>query len=340
MKYLVTGACGFTGSHLMDVLAERGLDCRATDMEGADRRFLRSDVEFMASDLTDPDSLKPVVKGVDVILHAAAIFFFSAPVELLNRVNVQGTENICNAAAAAGVKRLVSWSSSGVFGKIKETPVREDHPKEPVEDYSRSKLAQDEVAHRFNREGKLETTIVRPGIVYGPRAKYGFAQILEYLAPLPIIPVPVNFRYKFGPVHARDVGGAALHLSGVPGAAGEEYNVVDCSGISMTGLFYTIAALMEKPTLPVYVPPRLAAAGGRAAAALLEELSKLTKKPPIIEKAPMKYFPIDLDISNEKLLATGYKFEYPDVRVGLIETIDFMREEGGMDISGLLSKIF
>ncbi|MFH1537585.1 MAG: NAD-dependent epimerase/dehydratase family protein, partial [bacterium] len=333
------GACGFTGSHLVDILHEKKLDFRATDMETADTRYLPEGTEFIPSDLTEPKSLKKVAKGVDVVLHTAAIFYFSAPRELLYSVNVQGMENLCNACVEAGVKRLVSWSTSGVYGRGSgEVPVREDHPKAPVEEYSMSKLEQDKIAHRFCEEGKLATTIVRPGVVYGPRAKYGFAQILEYLSGVPIIPVPVNFYYRIAPVHARDVGGAALHLSRRKEAVGEEYHVVDSSGISMTNLFYMIAAVMEKPTIPVFVPPKLAAFGGTIAATIMEAVARLTGKPPILEKAPMKYFPIDLDVSNEKLLATGYKFEYPDVRIGLIETIDWMKEEGRLDVN-LLEKI-
>ena len=73
-KYLVTGACGFTGSHLCDLLHERGLDFRATDLEGADRSCLPPDTEFVPSDLTDPKSLRPVTEDVGIVLHTAAIF--------------------------------------------------------------------------------------------------------------------------------------------------------------------------------------------------------------------------------------------------------------------------
>lgn len=339
MKYLVTGACGFTGSHLVDILHEKKLDFRATDMESADRRYMPKGVEFVPSDLTDPRSLRKAVRGVDIVLHTAAIFHFSAPKELLYAVNVEGMENLCAACADAGVKRLMTWSTSGVYGRgTGEVPVLESHPKAPVEEYSMSKLEQDMIAHRFNDEGRLKTTVIRPGVVYGPRAKYGFVQILEYFSALPVIPVPLNFYYRFAPVHARDVGGAALYLSRRKEAVGEEYHVVDCSGISMTSLFYMVAAILEKPTIPVYAPPKLSAFGATIAATVLEMVSKLTGKPPVVEKAPMKYFPIDLDVSNEKLLATGYRFEYPDVRVGLIETIDWMKEEGLLE-GNILEKI-
>ncbi|MEW6202156.1 MAG: NAD-dependent epimerase/dehydratase family protein [bacterium] len=339
MKYLVTGACGFTGSHLVDILTERGLDFRATDLEGADRCFLPDCAEFIPSDLTEIDSLRRVLEGVDVVFHTAALFNFSAPKDLLNKVNVEGMENLCRACIEAGVKRLVSWSTCGVYGRPKFTAkIYEDTPRKPMEDYSRSKHKQDIIAHRYHSEHGLPVTIVRPGVVYGPRSKYGFMHIIETFAMLHIIPVPVNFHYHMSPVHARDVGGAALHLSSIQEAVGEEYQVVDCSEITMTNLFYFLAAVLEKPTVPVYLPPRLAAFWGRLAAEISDVASRITGKPPLLEKAPIYYFPLDLDVSNEKLLATGYKMEYPDVRLGLIETIEWLREQGRLNVS-LLQKL-
>ncbi|MFH1538903.1 MAG: NAD-dependent epimerase/dehydratase family protein, partial [bacterium] len=77
-KFLVTGACGFTGSHAVDVLVERGEDVRATDLAGSDRDFLRRDVEFAPADLTSGKGLDKLLDGVEVVFHTAAIFSFSA----------------------------------------------------------------------------------------------------------------------------------------------------------------------------------------------------------------------------------------------------------------------
>ncbi len=115
-KYLVTGACGFTGSHICELLYEQDIPFRATDLESADRQWLPPDTEFVASDLTDPVSLRRVLEGISIVLHPAAIFDWSASEEMLNAVNVTGMENLCAEAKAAGVKRLVSWSTSGVYG--------------------------------------------------------------------------------------------------------------------------------------------------------------------------------------------------------------------------------
>lgn len=337
-KYLVTGACGFTGSHLCDILHERGLDFRATDREGADTRYLPPRAEFMASDLTDYESLRRVVQGVDIVLHTAAIFDWWAPRELLDAVNVRGMENLCRAAADAGVRRLVSWSTSGVYGKLPQgvTIIDEDTPRNPLEDYSKSKLEQDAIAHSFNGRGGLTTSIVRPGIVYGPRAQYGAAQIFDAVAAMPAMPVPVNFKYRLGTVHARDIAGAALFISGKPEAAGQEYCVVDCSGVTIADFISLVARAMRKPVIPIVAPPQLARRAGLLAADMSEWLARnVTRSRPLIERGPIQFFPVDLNVSNRKLLALGYEFEYPGPERGVEETVAWMGANDMLNISPL-----
>ena len=108
-------------------------------------------------------------------------------------------------------------------------------------------------------------------------------------------------------------------------AAGEEYLVVDRSGATLADFTGFIASAMKKPTLPVYVPVGPAAAAGRFAGALSTRIAALLGTRPLIEEAPIRYFPLDLHVSNRKLLALGYRFEYPDFRVGLVETLAWYR---------------
>lgn len=333
-KYLVTGACGFTGSHLCDLLRERGLDFRATDLAGANCKYLPADAEFVPSNLTNPESLRQVVKGIDVVLHTAAIFDWSTPLELLEAVNVQGTENLCEASSKAGVRRLVSWSTSGVYGnqKFDKLPISEDYPKKPIEDYSVTKHKQDLIAHRFNDEGKLATTIVRPGVVYGPRAQYGTAQMFDMFAVMPVVFYPANFKYHLGTVHARDMGGAAIFVADKEAAAGEEYCVVDSSEITISGFMKMIAEAMGKPAVPIFVPPKISRELGLFAAGISEWIAEnITKSHPLIEKGPLEIFPVDVFISNSKLLDLGYELEYPSPARGVEEVVEWMREQGLME---------
>jgi nucleoside-diphosphate-sugar epimerase len=336
-KYLVTGACGFTGSHICDILYEQDIPFRATDLESANRQWLPPDTEFVASDLTKCESLKPVLEGINIVLHPAAIFDWWASEEALNAVNVTGMENLCAASKAAGVKRLVSWSTSGVYGnqKFDKLPICEDYPAKPIDKYSISKHRQDKIALRYCCEEGLETSVVRPGIVYGPRSKYGAMQFFEGLALTPIVPIPMNFdQYQLGTVHARDIAGAGIFVATKPEAVGQMYGVVDGSGVTIAQFLRYIAAAMDKPTIPIYVPPMLARHGGMLVADILALISKnITKKRPMVEKEPISFFPTSLEISNQKIRDLGYKFEYPDPRIGVIETVDWMRDEGLLDVT-------
>ena len=336
--YLVTGACGFTGSHICEVLESRGQSYRATDIPGADTSVLPAGAEFVASDVTDPESLGPVVRGVEVVLHPAAIFDWWAPREKLEAVNVRGTENLCRAASEAGVRRLVSWSTSGVYGRQKfdRLPITEDFPKEPIEDYSITKLMQDRIAHKYNGRNDMTTSIIRPGIVYGTRAKYGAAQIFDAVAAMPVMPVPVNFKYHFGPVHVRDIAGAAIFVAHKEEAAGKEFALVDSSDISMADFIRLVADAMGKPVIPVIAPPMLVRRAGLAAADVSEWLARhVTKTRPLIERAPIQFFPVDLHLSNRRLLDLGYEFEYPTPDRGVREIVDWMDDNGMLDINPL-----
>ena len=114
---LVTGACGFVGSHLVDHLLQiSDLKVVATDLPAANRIFLNPACKFIPSNLCEQDSLRRVVKGVDVIYHAASLFRYSASWDDLYKVNVDGTRHLASNAAEEGVSKFVLISSSGVYG--------------------------------------------------------------------------------------------------------------------------------------------------------------------------------------------------------------------------------
>ena len=140
-------------------------------------------------------------------------------------------------------------------------------------------------------------------------------------------------------MHARDIAGAGIFVATQPEAVGQIYGVVDGSDVSIPQFLRYIAAAMNKPTIPIYLPPMLARNGGLLAADLLELIAKhITHKRPMVEKDPIKFFPMSLEISNQKIRDLGYKFEYPDPRIGVIETVDWMRDEGLLDVT-ILDKL-
>lgn len=128
-KALVTGACGFSGGHMVKILSDAGIEVRGTDLARAYESpkvhavqerlgidWSAPGVEFVASDLGDKDSLKAVLEGVDVVFHTASLYDYSASMQALEAVNIQGTVNLCEAMAETGVKRIIHWSTAGVYG--------------------------------------------------------------------------------------------------------------------------------------------------------------------------------------------------------------------------------
>jgi len=322
---LVTGACGFLGSHLVDALLHQdGVRVRATDLPSADHTFLNKEADFLPSDLKDPDSLRKVVQDVDVIYHTASLFRYSASWEDLFAVNVEGSNQLCQASIKAGCSKFILISSAGVYGVHRSLPIREDDPKLPSNLYERSKWGQEQAVQKTCAESNLGVIILRPAPIYGPRNRYGIGTILRMFAKgqLPIIPENLNTLVPL--VHVSDVVGAARHLSNHPEAVGEAYNVVDDSTYRKYDLFSYLAPLLDTKVYHTHMPlPRFLL---KAVARWSEwKARNITHSEPKVERAAVELMFHHYWYSNAKLKATGYSFLYPDCRIGLKDTIDWCK---------------
>lgn len=339
-KCLVTGACGFSGSHMVDLLIEKGYEVVATDRENAPRRWLNPYANFIPSDLLDKSSLEKVVKNCDIIFHPAAVFNYSAPLEDLVKVNVIGTKNLLDVAVANGVKRVIIWSTAGVYdvSKLKDGAIDEEGPIGPSNNYEYSKLKQEELAMEYHITGKIEITILRPAPIYGPRNLYGFANIVLAVSQLPAVIVPI-IDNKSVSVHVKDVCNSALFLSQKEEAKGEIFNVVDDSDYSYTDVNILIAKMLGKPV--VKIPVRANAKRISKLLVLVTKISSFSQKNfPLIFELPLisilkyleedtaRYTAYSYRFSNKKLKSFGYKLIYPDLKDGLPETIQWYREYG------------
>ncbi len=326
-RVLVTGACGFVGSHFIDqLLLHSGYAVRGMDLPEADSSFLNSEAKFMTGDLCKPETLGPIVTGVDVIVHVASLFRYSASWEDLYAVNVEGTKHLCKAAVEAGVSKLLLISSAGVYGVPTALPVSEEDPVNPSNAYEQSKLEQEQIALQMCTQNQLNLTILRPAPIYGPRNRYGIGTILRMVAlgQLPIISKNLDTLVPL--VHITDVVGASLHLLSIPTALGEIYNVVDDSTYRKYELFSHMAPLLNAkiyysrfPLLPRWLLHALASWAEWKA-------RNLTHKPPKIERATIDLMFHDYQYSNTKLKATGYQLTYPDSKLGLEETVAWYKK--------------
>ena len=178
-KVVVTGADGFIGSHLVEMLVDHGARVRALaqynsfnnwgwldDVRGRDR------IEVVCGDIRDPQFVRGLVAGMEIVFHLAALiaipYSYVAPDSYV-ATNVTGTLNLLQAARETGVAQFLHTSTSEVYGTARYVPIDENHPLQAQSPYSATKIAADAIAHSFFAAFGLRVTIVRPFNTYGAR---------------------------------------------------------------------------------------------------------------------------------------------------------------------------
>lgn len=176
---LITGADGFIGSHLTELLVHEGYTVKALSQYNSFNNWgwledisCRDQVEVLSGDVRDPHFCEHVTKGVDAVFHLAALiaipYSYVAPDSYVD-TNVKGTLNICQAARDNGVGRVIHTSTSEVYGTAQYVPIDEKHPLQAQSPYSASKIGADAMAMSFYNAFDLPVTIARPFNTYGPR---------------------------------------------------------------------------------------------------------------------------------------------------------------------------
>jgi nucleoside-diphosphate-sugar epimerase len=170
VKVLVTGATGFTGGHLARALAGSGDAVRALVRRPETAPDLaRAGIQLVRGDLERRDDVSESMRGVEIVYHVAALYRQAGlPQATYHRVNAESAGWIVEAAAAAGVRRVVHCSTVGVHGDIEHPPANEDAPLRPGDLYQATKLEGERLARAAADRTGLELTIVRPTGIYGP----------------------------------------------------------------------------------------------------------------------------------------------------------------------------
>jgi NAD dependent epimerase/dehydratase len=176
---LVTGADGFIGSHLVELLVANGYQVKALAQYNSFNSWgwleninCLSQVEVISGDIRDPHFCRHITKGVDIVFHLAALiaipYSYVAP-ESYVATNVTGTLNICQACLDNNVTRIIHTSTSEVYGTAQYVPIDEKHPLQAQSPYSASKIGADAMAMSYFNAFDLPLTIARPFNTYGPR---------------------------------------------------------------------------------------------------------------------------------------------------------------------------
>ena len=178
-KILVTGADGFIGSHLTEILSAKGYKVKALSQYNSFNNWgwleqvnCKNDIEILSGDIRDSNYCKTITKDVEIIFHLAALiaipFSYVSPDSYIE-TNIKGTLNICQAAKENGISRLIHTSTSEVYGTAQYVPIDEKHPLQPQSPYSATKIAADAMVMSFYNSFNLPVTIARPFNTYGPR---------------------------------------------------------------------------------------------------------------------------------------------------------------------------
>ena len=281
---LVTGATGFVGGRLVAALAERGQRVRALTRRSTGLEALeRPGIEAVRGDLLDPPSLVRAAEGASLVFHAAARVSDWGPREAFFAANVEGTRNLVAACREAGVARLVHLSSLTVLGLPRDGRVVDERtPPEPPargDFYTESKLAGERIVREAHGTGGLETTVVRPGAIWGPGDPNVVPRIVRLLR-RGAMPYVGGGRNLVGLVHVENLVRGLLLAGSVPAAAGEVFHLTDGEEIAAREAIDGIADALGVPRPRVSLPFPLVL----AAAALVEGTARalrLRRPPPL-----------------------------------------------------------
>ena len=176
---LVTGACGFIGSNLVELLLEKGFNVKAFAHYNSNNSWgwledikHKADIDIISGDIRDYDSVSKAMEGCDSAFHLAALigipYSYRSPLAYI-RTNIEGTYNVLESAKINGINQLLITSTSETYGTAQYVPIDEKHPLVGQSPYSASKIAADQLAISYFRSFDLPVKIVRPFNTYGPR---------------------------------------------------------------------------------------------------------------------------------------------------------------------------
>jgi NAD dependent epimerase/dehydratase len=309
---LVTGGDGFIGSRLVEELVARGARVTALAQYNSFNYWgwledisVLDLVRVVTGDIRDPNFCQTLVQNTDIIFHLAALipipYSYVAPDSYVD-TNIRGTLNICQAARAAGVAKLIHTSTSEVYGTARCVPMDETHPLGPQSPYSATKIGADSIALSFYHSFELPVVVARPFNCFGPRqsARAVIPTIISQIGSgikevlLGDISTTRDFTY------VDDTCRGFVSIAEYDGGLGEVFHIGSQNEISVGDLFRMIAGLMDSDARIVQDSARIRPRGS--------EVRRLC-------------------CNNSKLFcATGFKPSIP-FSEGLTRTVAWFREE-------------
>jgi nucleoside-diphosphate-sugar epimerase len=242
VETFITGSTGLVGHHLITALQGRGGRVRALVLPSEDASWLEErGVEVFLGDVTQPETLAEPVRGADVVFHLAALQGLWLPATEYYKVNVIGTENVCRAAMASTVRRVVHVSSWTIYGMARGRAVTEDMPPAPWDDpYWITKAQADLLVQRLIAEEGLRATIIRPGTIFGVGDRLNFGRVAAKLAAGKGLIIGSG-RNALPLVYVTDVVQGLLLAADHDRALGQAFNISNDQPLTQSGFQNAIA---------------------------------------------------------------------------------------------------
>ena len=258
-KILVTGADGFIGSHLTEILVDKGYDVKAFCYYNSFNSWGWLDtfpkekldkIEIFTGDVRDPNGVRTAINGCDVVFHLAALiaipYSYHSPDSYVD-TNVKGTLNVLQACRDLNVEKLLVTSTSEVYGTAQYVPIDEKHPKQGQSPYSASKIGADFMSDSFYRSFDLPLTVVRPFNTFGPR------QSARAVIPTIITQLLAGKKaIKLGALHptrdllyVKDTAAGFIAIAESDKTIGEEINIATNNEVSIGDLAQTIIDIIN-----------------------------------------------------------------------------------------------
>jgi len=311
MKILVTGADGFIGSHLVEMLLNQGHEVRALsyynsfNFWGWLENIHSEKLEIVSGDVRDFNFCMKITEDIELVYHLAALiaipYSYIAPESYID-TNIKGTSNICLASSKNKVQKIIHTSTSEVYGTAKYVPIDELHPLQPQSPYSASKIGADAIALSYYNALELPIVIARPFNTYGPRqsARAVIPTIITQLA-------NGNKQIKLGDVtptrdlnFVKDTCKGFISIANANNVEGQVFNIGSNFEVTVLEVFNIINRIM-----------------GTNAEIVTDEIR--------IRPANSEVF--RLWCNNEKITSlTGFRNEYT-LESGLTETIEWFKQK-------------
>jgi UDP-glucose 4-epimerase len=330
LKILVTGATGALGPTVVRAMHNANLTLCVLAIDAPKSGLLPPAVEIHLGDITHVKDVQAAMCSVDAVIHMAALLHIVNPPTTLRpqyeRINVEGTRTVVDAALKAGVQRLVFFSTIAVYGYGQGRLLTEESIPHPDTFYAETKLAAEQIvlaARRVN--GQPLGVVLRLGAVYGARIKGNYQRLVHALARKRFLPIGKGENRRTL-VYDKDVARAVLLAVQHPAAAGRVYNVTDGEMHTVSEINQAICTALGRTPPGLCVP----VAPVRAAAGLVEDVARLLCRQSSIGRATIDKYTEDVAVDGKRIQTElGFQPAY-DLATGWTDAVQEMRRQGAL----------